>query len=195
MLNAIIEEKKLTITDLENSLNKLREKIKAINEENKRQEEERSKIDFYRLQISDIDLREIQKLREIGKELRDSTPLNKLIWSYYYRNAYTDLCGRVIGIGTKTGIYKITNLKNNMAYIGQARNIRDRWSDHIKAGLGIDTPGRNKLYPAMLTFGVENFSFEILEECSTEDLNEREKFYIEFYETNNFGYNITKGGS
>jgi group I intron endonuclease len=101
----------------------------------------------------------------------------------------------VVGAGTKTGIYKITNLTNGMAYIGQSRNIKDRWADHIKVGLGADTVTRNKLYPAMLSTGVENFTFEILEICSAEELNEREKFYIDFYDTVNYGYNVTKGGS
>ena len=55
-------------------------------------------------------------------------------------------------------------------------DLRDRWSTHIKTGLGAETPTRNKLYPAMLAFGVENFTFEVLEECSSEQLNEREKF-------------------
>jgi hypothetical protein len=47
----------------------------------------------------------------------------------------------------------------------------------------------------MQTDGVENFSFELLEECNPEELNEREKFYIEFYNSVNYGYNVTKGGS
>ena len=54
-------------------------------------------------------------------------------------------------------------------------------------GLGAETPGRNKLYPAMAADGVENFTFEILEECPANQLNEREKFYIEFYDSNNYG--------
>jgi group I intron endonuclease len=80
-------------------------------------------------------------------------------------------------------------------YIGQSVNIKDRWGSHIKAGLGAESATRNKLYLAMSTFGVENFTFEILEECSSEQLNEREKFYIEFYDSANYGYNVTRGGS
>lgn len=195
ILNDQIEEKRLTITDLEQTLESLRQKVLAVNEENKRQEEIKTKSDFYRLQISEIDLKEVQKLREIGKELRDPAPLNKMIWTYYFRNLWSDLSGRVVGSGVRSGIYKITNLENGMAYIGQAVNIRDRWSTHIKTGLGAETPTRNKLYPAMLAFGVENFTFEVLEECPSELLNEREKFYIEFYDTTNYGYNVTRGGS
>jgi hypothetical protein len=42
----------------------------------------------------------------------------------------------------------------------------ERWRQHIKRGIGAETPTRNKLYPAMLAIGVENFTFEVIEECS-----------------------------
>lgn len=190
-----IEQTQLSITNLEETLNALRQKVLSINEDNKRAEEIKSQSDFYRLQISERDLKEVQKLREIGKELHDPVPLNKLIWTYYQRNLYSEMCGRVVGTGTRSGIQKITNLENGMMYIGQSVNIKDRWGSHIKAGLGAESATRNKLYLAMSTFGVENFTFEILEECSSEQLNEREKFYIEFYDSANYGYNVTRGGS
>lgn len=194
-LKKTTEEDEATITTLKDSIENLRKKVLAITEANKRLEEEKDKINFYKLQISDLDKEELVKLREIGKILRDSTPLNKLIWTYYFRNPYNDLCGRVIGSEAKTGIYKITNTLNGKCYIGQAVNIKNRWGDHIKMGLGADTPSRNKIYPAMMKDGVENFTFEVLEECSGNQLNEREKFYIEFYDSVNYGYNVTRGGS
>ena len=46
----------------------------------------------------------------------------------------------------------------------------------FKCGIGIDTPSTNKFYQAMMQDGVENFKFEILEECKKEELNEREKY-------------------
>ena len=73
-------------------------------------------------------------------------------------------------------------------------DLSARWKDHIKAGLGIDTPS-NILYKAMTADGVENFSFEVLEECDRSELNNRETYWIDFYNTTIFGYNMTKGGS
>ena len=67
------------------------------------------------------------------------------------------------------------------------------WKEHCKHGLGIDTPVGNKLYKAIEKDGLQNFSFEVLEECPKEQLNEKEKYYIELYDTYNFGYNSTKG--
>ncbi|MDD7756388.1 MAG: hypothetical protein PUJ51_18030 [Clostridiales bacterium] len=51
-------------------------------------------------------------MREVGEHLRNPEPLNKVIWKCYYEKPTTDLIGRVIGSGTHTGIYKITNLTN-----------------------------------------------------------------------------------
>ena len=70
------------------------------------------------------------------------------------------------------GIYKITNLLNNKCYVGQSRNIYRRWQSHRYA---------NDSYPlhaAMKKYGAESFSFEILEECDTDELNEKESYYI-----------------
>jgi len=44
--------------------------------------------------------------------------INKVIWKIYLEKPYTDLVGRVLGIGIRTGIYKITNTKNQMCYVG-----------------------------------------------------------------------------
>ena len=90
-------------------------------------------------------------------------------------------------------IYKITNQLTNMCYIGQAVDLAKRWKDHAKCGLGIDTPVNNKLYKAMQLNGLENFTWEILEECPSNELNEKEKFYIELYQAYEYGYNSTKG--
>ena len=105
------------------------------------------------------------------------------------------VCANVLGAATAeiSGIYKITNQKNDLVYIGQAVDMSTRWKNHAKAGLGIDTPANNKLYKAMMQDGLENFSFEILEKCSRDQLNEKEKFYIELYQSDKYGYNSIGG--
>ena len=87
------------------------------------------------------------------------------------------MVGRVVGKECRTGIYKLTNLTNQMCYVGQSVNIAERFKQHIKRGLGAETATNNKLYPAMKENGVENFSFEIIEDCEKNQLNEREKFW------------------
>lgn len=90
----------------------------------------------------------------------------------------------------KCGIYKITNKINGHAYIGQSTNITRRWADHRKRY----KEHNNTLYKAFRKYGLENFSFEVLEECEPNMLNEREIYYITLYDTFNNGYNETTGG-
>ena len=77
-----------------------------------------------------------------------------------------------------------------MCYVGQAVDIADRWRQHIKRGLGAEAPTKNKLYPAMKTFGVENFTFEVVEECSKAELNDKEDYWQNYYKAKEFGYSI-----
>ena len=178
------------ITVLSNNLTELESKVAAAVEVNKRAEMERTQKDFYRLVLTDEDVAEIAILRQVTQTLRNKEPINKVIWKVYYEKPYTDLIGRVVGNKIKTGIYKITNLENGMCYVGQAANIADRWKQHIKRGIGAEPLTRNKLYPAMLSIGVENFSFEIIEECDRSKLNELEDYWQDFYKAKEFGYSI-----
>lgn len=156
----------------------------------KRAEEMKTAKDFYRIQLDDIDIEEIKALRSIEHLLRDKEPLNKVIWKCYYEKPTTDLIGRVIGGGVHTGIYKITEIETGKCYVGQAANLADRWKQHIKRGVGADTPTRNKLYPAMIAAGPENFTFEVIEECSRALLDEREDYWQDYFKAKEFGYSI-----
>ena len=185
-----ITDKQVELAEVNSQLADLTAKLTSAVEAAKRAEELRIKQDFYRLQLSQVDIDEIARLREVTPYLRDSEPLNKVIWKVYYEKPYTDLIGRVVGTGVHTGIYKITNIENQMCYIGQAANIADRWKQHIKRGIGAETPTRNKLYPAMLELGVENFTFEIVEEVERSKLNDREDYWQEYFHAKDFGYSI-----
>lgn len=77
-----------------------------------------------------------------------------------------------------------------MCYVGQAANLAERWKQHIKRGLGADPITKNKLYPAMKAIGVENFSFEVIEECERSKLDEREDYWQNFFKAKEFGYSI-----
>lgn len=87
-----------------------------------------------------------------------------------------------------TGIYKITNQCNGMSYIGQSINIQRRWAEHRRK-MNIKN---TLLYQAMREFGIDNFSFEVIEECELINLNDKEKYYIDKYNTMNpNGYNMS----
>lgn len=186
----LIIQKQEELNKISQELVEAKAKQNAIVEANKRAEEVKQKEQFYKLNLSEIDIEEIKKLRSIIPYLRSAEPINKVIWKVYYEKSYTDLIGRVIGQGIHTGIYKITNIENQKCYIGQAVNIADRWKQHIKRGVGAEAPTRNKLYPAMYELGPENFTFEILEECDKSLLDSREDYWQEFYQAKEFGYSI-----
>ena len=156
----------------------------------KRAEEMKSQQDYYRIQLTAADLHEIELLRSVEPYLRDKEPLNKVIWKVYYEKPTTDLIGRVVGSGVHTGIYKITEIDTSKCYVGQAANIADRWKQHIKRGVGAETPTRNKLYPAMIAAGPQNFTFEIVEECDRASLDAREDYWQDYFKAKEFGYSI-----
>lgn len=91
------------------------------------------------------------------------------------------------------GIYKYENKLNGHIYIGLSRNIEKRYSQHLydarhkeRSGTGIDI--------AIRKYGIENFTFEIIELCEESKLDEREKYWIDYYDSYNNGYNRTVGG-
>ena len=115
-----VEIKQSELKRITSQLDELTAKLNSAVEAAKRAEELKANQDFYRLQLSQTDIDEIKRLREVLPYLRDSEPLNKVIWKVYYEKPYTDLIGRIIGTGIHTGIYKITNIENQMCYVGQA---------------------------------------------------------------------------
>lgn len=93
------------------------------------------------------------------------------------------------------GIYKITNKINNNAYIGLSINIEKRWKNHIYRSKTKTNKEYDKvLYKAFRKYGINNFSFEVLEECKLEELYEKEKKWIKYYDTYHNGYNCSEGG-
>lgn len=174
----------------QHQLENLAKQVSSAVEANKREEEKRIQADFYRVVIPESDLTEIAKLREVEPYLRDKEALNKVIWKVYYEKPTNDMIGRVIGATKKTGIYKITEIATGKCYVGQSIDAASRWRQHIKRGLGAEAPTRNKLYPAMKSIGVENFTFEIIEECSRDELDAKEDFWQEYFHALEFGFSI-----
>ena len=86
------------------------------------------------------------------------------------------------------GIYKVTNKINGKVYIGQSVDIGRRWREHMTAKDDI------YFHKAIQKYGVENFEWEVIEQCKKKDLDEREIYWIEYYDSFNKGYNCTRGG-
>lgn len=90
-------------------------------------------------------------------------------------------------------IYKITNDINDKIYIGKTtQTIQERFRTHIKDS---KRGYKNRpLYNAINKYGIEHFSIEEIEECPEDILNDREKYWIEYYGSYKYGYNGTLGG-
>lgn len=87
-------------------------------------------------------------------------------------------------------IYQIINVSNNNSYIGYTKNFYLRMWRHHKSQYS----GKTTLYDAFRKYGIENFVVRILEQPLIQDLSEREKYWIKFFDTHKHGYNMTEGG-
>ena len=188
-----IANKNLDLLKIQKELDKLKTTRAAAHEALLKEQEIKENKDNYRLIPSEADLADSRRLEIVKRELNKPRILCMLIWQSYWQPLAKKQFPLILQAKTKCGIYKITNQITDECYIGQAIDIYKRWNEHCKCGLGIDTPPGNKLYKAMQEYGLNNFTFELIEECNQSELNEKEKYFIELYQANTFGYNSTGG--
>lgn len=92
-------------------------------------------------------------------------------------------------------IYKVTNKVNGKVYIGQTiQSVKDRWYEHCRTKNISKAEKNMHIKRAILKYGKENFILEILEECDASLLNDRERYYISYFDSYKNGYNSTEGG-
>lgn len=91
-------------------------------------------------------------------------------------------------------IYKITNNVNGKVYIGQTiQTVKERFYQHCATKCS-DSVLNMAIHKAIKKYGKSNFTIEVIEEVDKDSLNDREKFWIEYYNSYNNGYNSTRGG-
>lgn len=91
------------------------------------------------------------------------------------------------------GIYCIINTTNNKRYIGYSIDISRRWATH-KRDLKNNKHENAHLQNSYNKYGADSFKYYVIEECEQENLKEREKYWINFYNSKEFGYNMSNGG-
>ena len=176
--------------DLNSQIIQKRNEINALIEQFKKDEEARKEADFYRIPITPAAQNDINKLKGVAAQLNNPATLYKLIWKEYYENGFNAMIGRVLGNDKeKSGIYKITDIRNQMCYIGQTTNFKNRWRTHAKRAVKAEEGTSNRLYQDMWENGLENYTFQIVEICGKDKLTEREKFYIDFFNSKEWGFN------
>ena len=157
-------------------------------------EKEQQEKQFYCIQIPELEREDIHfLLTTVSPQVRNKDIIPKLVWSEYIQKPTQDLMKRV-GIEDTPGIYKITNTKTNKCYIGKSTKVRQRLIDHIKGAVGISTIADQAIHSAMLNEGLWNWTFECICYCEKEQLSEKEQYYINFFKSQEWGYNKTKGG-
>jgi len=178
---------------IKKELEEERSKRAAINEAIRRQRQMEEEGNFYRIQLSSEDKKDVQFLRDIAPRLQHPEVINKIIWSSYYQKPLADLRKRLLPNGDVSGIYKITRLKTKEIYIGQSVSLDRRFQDHVKTALGVGTLANSRFHKVLLEDGPENFFFEILEETDKAKLRERESYYIDWFKSDRFGLNTLRG--
>lgn len=178
---------------LQSSLDKLKRQKAATIEAFQREQAVQDSKDDYRIIIEDNDKADIDILNSFKNRLSNPEILSKLIWSTYFQKKAKALFINIVGTEKVCGIYKITNINDMKCYVGQSVDIANRFTQHCRCGCGIKTPKDNKLYAAMLKNGLDQFTFEIVEICPQEELNEKEKYYIDVYNSVNYGFNSQDG--
>lgn len=179
---------------LDKEIQQYEEKQNAIIEQFKKDEETKQKQDFYRVKLNDIEKKDVAQLKRLALEFSKPQIIYKLLYEVYYKTRLEEMFKRVLGENKdKGGIYKITNINNQKIYIGRTVHFIDRWRTHSKRGCNIDRIA-GQLYDAMFEEGLENFTFEIVEICSKEEQPQKEKYWIKFYKSDEYGFNSNKGG-
>lgn len=182
-----IEHEKEKLSKYQNYYCSILEPVRAL-------EREKDEMLYQTIQISEENKQDIAYLlNDVLPVLRHPDILCKLIWSEFIQKPMNEMLARN-AIEEVCGIYKITNIENKKCYIGKSLNVKKRLQDHVKGALGIRTISDQKIHREMAREGIWNFRFELLCECEKEELSEKEKYYISYFDSQKYGYNVASGG-
>lgn len=183
------EEMKRILQELEVE----RSKRAAVNEQIRQARALEEQEDFYRIQLDPNDKDDVEILRSVAPRLRHPEAVNKVIWTGYYQKPLAELRKRLLPNGDVSCVYMATRLKTGEVYVGQTTSFDKRLQEHTRSALGIGTLASSTLHRKMVEDGPEHFLWSILEEVPKDKLRERESYYIDFYDSKNYGLNSISG--
>lgn len=183
------------IGSFQNTIEDYRAQCEAINEQRRQEELLENEKASHMLQLSSSEKEDIDRLLELSRTFNQKTVIYKLIWSAFLQKPFNDMINTLFGNSVpRSVIYCIENQKSHKKYVGKTyAEVSKRWAEHIKTSLNIGTVAKQKIHEALYgNWG--DFTFTVLEQVDKDKLSEREKFYIDLYESNVYGYNLKKGG-
>ena len=192
-LGAKAAEMSEQLSTLTESINAYSAKQAAINEAILRQRAIDEQQDFYRVCLSPDVANDVELLNTVRRNLKKPEIIDKIIYDNYIAKPVLEMIKRVLQNSTCSGIYKITCVKTGEIYIGKSTDIKNRWQQHCKTVFNCGTIASSLLHTKMKQYGIENFTFELVEAVPKDQLSEREKFYINFYQTKEVGLNERNG--
>ena len=175
-------------------LEDFRRRRAAVNEaialENSKEEEKLK----HQISLSLQDKEDIKYLLSIEEKINNKQLLRKLIWSEYLQKPFNEMLKRLfLGNPPKNVIYCIENIHNYKKYIGKtSAEVSKRWTEHIKTSLEIGTIKSQNIHKALYGHWDE-FTFSVIVVSEKEKISADEKYYIKFFESDIYGYNMKSG--
>lgn len=149
---------------------------------------------FYTIQLPEEYREDIEfLLTTVAAKVQHPDIISKLVWAEYVKPNLDDTFKR-IEIKAEPGIYKLTNLDSGKAYIGKSTDIKKRIADHFKSSIGLSTISDQAVHHEISKTGFWNWAIEVIIYCEKDKLSELEKYYIDFFKTQEFGFNKRAGG-
>ena len=190
IIAAALESQQAIISETEAQ----QERFEGLLEPLKKYEMEKQERLYFTIQVPDEYKEDIDfLLNTVSKKVQHPDIINKLVWAEYVK-PYIDATFKRAEIRDDPGIYKLTNIENGKCYIGKSTNIKKRIIDHFKSSVGIKTIADQTVHHEILKSGFWNWTIEPIIYCDKDRLGELEKYYINFFKSNEFGYNKTGGG-
>ena len=192
-MHELMNDLSQNISEAVDKLNDYQLKQAAVNEEILRRKKIEENESFYKINIDEGSIHDLKILYEIRSNLNKNENFDKMIYDTYIAKPTNEMIKRVLSGEAPSGIYKITRLKTGEIYIGKSTDIKNRWQQHVKTVFHCGTISHSTLHTTMEKDGVQNWTFELLEEVPKDKLTEREKYWIEFYDSKRYGLNMREG--
>ena len=171
-----------------------RERFLSVREPLLQYEKDKQAKLFYTIQLPEEYREDIEfLLTTVAAKVQHPDIISKLVWAEYVK-PYLDDTFKRIEIKAEPGIYKLTNLDSGKAYVGKSTDVKKRIADHFKSAVGCKAIADQAVHHEILKTGFWNWSIEVITYCDKDKLSELEKHYIEFFDTQTFGFNRNAGG-